>query len=148
VVTTGQAASGGQGRLALAFSHCRNEVLVDSSWCGRGVHDARAGGQHRSWISPCVPRALSVRAARVLDLCVRVFDGQLLAEYDYVLSANEKPGVQAHRSPLAAHDMHRSRDRPLRTSAVGHLSMLVAVTQVSSWVREVLMLLTPPATCL
>jgi transposase len=63
--------------------------------------------QHRSWISPRDPHFV-VKAARVLDLYARVFDGEPLGENDYVLSADEKPGVQA-----------RSRIHPSRPPGPG-----------------------------
>ena len=56
--------------------------------------DALKPWQHRSWIFPRDPD-FAVKAARVLDLYARVFDGEPLGENDYVLSADEKPGVQA-----------------------------------------------------
>jgi transposase len=52
--------------------------------------------QHRSWIFPRDPY-FAVKAARVLDLYERVWDGRTLAADEYVLSADEKPGVQARR---------------------------------------------------
>ena len=56
--------------------------------------DALKPWQHRSWIFPRDPD-FAVKAARVLDLYARVWDGEPLGEDDYVLSADEKPGVQA-----------------------------------------------------
>ena len=53
--------------------------------------DALKPWQHRSWIFPRDPD-FAVKAARVLDLYARVFDGEPLGENDYVLSADEKPG--------------------------------------------------------
>jgi transposase len=52
--------------------------------------------QHRSWIFPRDPH-FAVKAARVLDLYQRVWDGHPLADDEYVISADEKPGVQARR---------------------------------------------------
>ncbi|HEY7008564.1 MAG TPA: IS630 family transposase [Jatrophihabitantaceae bacterium] len=56
--------------------------------------DAIKPWQHRSWIFPR-DQDFAVKAARVLDLYARVFDGEPLGEHDYVISADEKPGVQA-----------------------------------------------------
>ena len=90
--------------------------------------------QHRSWIFPRDPY-FAVKAGRVLDLYQRVWDGQPLAGDEYVISADEKPGVQARRrihpalppgprramraeseyarggtlAYLAAYDVHRAR---------------------------------------
>ena len=50
--------------------------------------------QHRSQIFPRDPH-FAVKAGRVLDLYQREWEGQPLGEDEYVLSADEKPGVQA-----------------------------------------------------
>ena len=70
--------------------------------------DALKPWQHRSWISPRDPHFV-VKAARVLDLYARIWDGEPLGENDYVLSADEKPGVQA-RSRI--HPSHPARSAP------------------------------------
>lgn len=56
--------------------------------------DALKPWQHRSWIFPRDPH-FAAKAARVLDLYARIFNGEPLGDDDYVLSADEKPGVQA-----------------------------------------------------
>jgi transposase len=56
--------------------------------------DAIKPWQHRSWIFPRDPD-FAVKANRVLDLYARSFDGEPLDADEYVLSADEKPGVQA-----------------------------------------------------
>ncbi len=56
--------------------------------------DAIKPWQHRSWIFPRDPH-FAVKAARVLDLYQREWEGEPLGEDEYVLSADEKPGVQA-----------------------------------------------------
>jgi transposase len=58
------------------------------------AEDAIKPWQHRSWIFPRDPD-FAIKAGRVLDLYARIFDGQPLGDDDYVLSADEKPGVQA-----------------------------------------------------
>lgn len=61
------------------------------------AEDALKPWQHRSWIFPRDPY-FAVKAARMLDLYQRIWDGQPLAGDEYVISADEKPGVQArHR---------------------------------------------------
>jgi transposase len=75
--------------------------------------DALKPWQHRSWISPRDPH-FAVKAARVLDLHARVFDGEPLRDNDYVLSADEKPSVQA-----------RSRIHPSRPPGPGRRPMRV-----------------------
>ena len=56
--------------------------------------DAIKPWQHRSWIFPRDPR-FAEKAARVLDLYQREWEGRPLGDDEYVLSADEKPGVQA-----------------------------------------------------
>ena len=50
--------------------------------------------RYRSWIFPRDPR-FALKAGRVLDLYQRTWEGEPLSEDEYVLSADEKPGVQA-----------------------------------------------------
>jgi transposase len=50
--------------------------------------------QHRSWIFPRDPR-FAEKAARALDLYQREWEGRPLGQDEYVLSSDEKPGVQA-----------------------------------------------------
>ena len=71
--------------------------------------------QHRSWISPRDPH-FAVKAARVLDLYARVFDGEPLGANDYVLSADEKPGVQA-RSRMHPSQPPGPGRRPMRVES-------------------------------
>ncbi len=56
--------------------------------------DALKPWQHRSWIFPRYPH-FALKAGRVLDLYQLEWEGQPLAADEYVLSADEKPGVQA-----------------------------------------------------
>ena len=59
--------------------------------------DAIKPWQHRCWIFPRDPD-FEVKAARVLDLYARTWQGQPLDEDDYVISADEKSQLQAlHR---------------------------------------------------
>lgn len=108
--------------------------------------------QHRSWIFPRDPY-FAFKAGRVLDLYERIWDGELLADDEYVLSADEKPGVQARRrihppvppgprrpmrveteyarggtlACLAAYDVHRARvmGRCERTAGIEPFTRLV-----------------------
>jgi hypothetical protein len=53
------------------------------------------------------------KASRVLDLYERIWDGQPLSDGEFMISADEKPGVQARRR------IHRSRPaRPGRPMQV------------------------------
>jgi hypothetical protein len=56
--------------------------------------DAIKPWQYRSWIAPRAPD-FTARAAVVLDLYARAFDGQPLGPGDYVVCADEKTSVQA-----------------------------------------------------
>lgn len=56
--------------------------------------DAIKPWQHRSWIFPRDPD-FAVKAARVLDLYDRTWEGQPLGDDDYVISADEKSQLQA-----------------------------------------------------
>ncbi|MFG2639091.1 IS630 family transposase [Streptomyces sp. NPDC048362] len=56
--------------------------------------DAIRPWQHRSWIFPRDPH-YALKASRVLDLYQREWDGKPLGCEEYVISADEKPGVQA-----------------------------------------------------
>ena len=75
--------------------------------------DAIRPWQHRSWIFPRDPD-FAFKAGRVLDLYSRIYDGVELGEDEYVLSADEKPGVQA-----------RERIHPNRPAWPGQRPMLV-----------------------
>src|SRR5437763_4073912 len=56
--------------------------------------DAIKPWQYRSWIFPRDPY-FAVKAARVLDLYARIWEGEPLGDNDFVISADEKPGIQA-----------------------------------------------------
>ena len=60
------------------------------------VKDAIKPWQHRSWIFPRDP-AFETKAARVLDLYARQWDGEPLGPDEYVISADEKSQLQALR---------------------------------------------------
>ena len=119
--------------------------------------DALKPWQHRSWIFPRDPY-FAVKAARVIDRYARVFDGAPLGDNDYVLSADEKPGLQArsrsHRSRpprpgrrpmrvesdyrrhgtlayLAAYDVHRAQ-------VIGHCAPSTGIEPFSTLVDKVM----------
>ena len=64
--------------------------------------------QHRSWIFPRDPH-FETKAARVLDLYARIWNGAPLGPNDYVISADEKSQLQALR-----------RRHPGRPAGPGH----------------------------
>jgi len=68
---------------------------ISSSTVRRWLHaDAIKPWRYRSWIFPRDPD-FAAKAARVLDLYARVFDGVPLGPDDYVISADEKSQLQA-----------------------------------------------------
>ena len=70
---------------------------ISSSTVRRWLHaDAIKPWRYRSWIFPRDPD-FAAKAARVLDLYSRLWDGQLLGPDDYVISADEKSQLQALR---------------------------------------------------
>jgi transposase len=77
--------------------------------------DALKPWRHRSWIFLRDPH-FAVKAARVLDLYARVFDDEPLGDDDYVLSADEKPGVQARRRIHPSRPPEPGR-RPMRVES-------------------------------
>jgi hypothetical protein len=81
-------------------------VSVSASTVRRWLaEDAIKPWQHRSWIFPRDPD-FAAKAARVLDLYERVWDGVALGADEYVISADEKSQLQAlsrcHPEPVAA----------------------------------------------
>ncbi len=71
---------------------------ISASTVRRWLHqNAIKPWQHRSWIFPLDPE-FDTKAARVLDLYARTWDGSELGPDDYVISADEKSQLQAlHR---------------------------------------------------
>jgi transposase len=68
---------------------------ISSSTVRRWLHaDAIKPWRYRSWIFPRDPD-FAAKAARVLDLYARIFDGVALGPDDYVISADEKSQLQA-----------------------------------------------------
>ena len=119
--------------------------------------DALKPWQHRSWIFPRDPH-FALKASRVLDLYQREWEGHRLGEDEYVLPADEKPGVQArmrihlplppgprramraeseyHRygtlAYLAAYDVHRAKVTGRCEPSTGIKPFTALVDQVMS----------------
>jgi transposase len=73
----------------------RRSIAVSVSTIGRWLaRDALKPWQHRSWISVRDPQ-FAARAAPVLDLYARIWDGRPLGPQDYVICADEKTSIQA-----------------------------------------------------
>lgn len=81
----------------------------------------------RSWIFPRDP-AFAAKAARVLDLYARTWDGQSLGDDDYVLSADEKTSIQARirRHPSLPAAPRRTRRTEFEYARGGALQYLAA----------------------
>lgn len=88
-------------------------AAISSSTVRRWLHaDAIKPWRYRSWIFPRDPD-FAAKAARVLDLYARVWDGVPLGPDDYVISADEKSQLQA---------LHRCH--PGRAGGPGHVAQV------------------------
>lgn len=86
---------------------------ISSSTIRRWLHGAAIKPwRYRSWIFPRDPN-FADKAARVLDLYERVFEGMPLGNNDYVISADEKSQLQA---------LHRCH--PTRPTGPGHVAQV------------------------
>jgi hypothetical protein len=63
--------------------------------------DALQPWRHRSWIFPRDPH-FAEKAGRVLDLYARIWEGSALGPDEFVVSADEKPSIQARRRKHAS----------------------------------------------
>ncbi len=88
--------------------------------------DALQPWRHRSWIFPRDPQ-FSEKAARILDLYSKRWKGRRLRVDEFVISADEKPSLQARRrkhptlSPGPARPM-RVEHEYFRTGALTYLA--------------------------
>jgi len=88
--------------------------------------DALQPWRHRSWIFPRDPQ-FAEKAGRVLDLYARTWDGIALGSDEFVVSADEKPSLQARRrkqrtrAPGPARPM-RVEHEYFRTGALTYLA--------------------------
>jgi hypothetical protein len=73
--------------------------------------DALQPWRHRSWIFPRDPQ-FAEKAGRVLDLYARIWNGIPLEADEFVISADEKPSIQARRRKHAS--LAPAAGRPLR----------------------------------
>lgn len=130
---------------------------ISASTVGRWLRaDAIRPWRFRSWIFPRDPQ-FAVKAARVLDLYHRLWDGQPLGEDEYVISADEKSQLQAlhRRHPdlppapgrdrrqefeyrrrgtlayLAAYDVHAAR-------VIGHCAPTTGIEPFGQLVEQVM----------
>jgi transposase len=88
--------------------------------------DAIKPWQHRTWIFPRDPH-FAAKAEVVLDLYQRLYRGYALGADEYVLSADEKPGVQARRRihaslPAASHRSMRIEHEYIRGGTLAYLA--------------------------
>jgi hypothetical protein len=88
--------------------------------------DALQPWRHRSWIFPRDPQ-FAEKAGRILDLYARTWDGTALGPDEFVISADEKPSLQARRrkhptlAPGPARPM-RVEHEYFRTGALTYLA--------------------------
>lgn len=72
-------------------------ATISDSTVWRWLHeDAIRPWRHRSWIFPRDPE-FPQKAGRILDLYERIWDGKVLKDDEFVLSADEKTSIQARR---------------------------------------------------
>ena len=81
---------------------------------------------YRSWIFPRDPQ-FAEKAARVLDLYHRVWEGQPLGPHDYVISADEKTSIQARERkaqslPPGPSRYHKVEAEYIRHGALAYLA--------------------------
>ncbi|MET9122214.1 helix-turn-helix domain-containing protein [Streptomyces sp. NPDC004528] len=80
------------------------------------VQDALKPWQHQSWIFITDPE-FRYRAARVLDLYTRIWQGRRLGADEYVVSADEKTSIQARCHPTLAPGQARAMRSTTPTAA-------------------------------
>ncbi|MCA1681015.1 MAG: IS630 family transposase [Actinobacteria bacterium] len=98
-------------RLVVERGLCAASAPTIARWLRE---DAIKPWRYRSWIFPTDPRFLE-RATPVLDLYHGRFQGKLLHPGDFVISADEKPSIQARcpiHAPLAPSAGHGQRVEP------------------------------------
>jgi hypothetical protein len=81
----------------IARQVCQSGLVasISGSTIWRWLHqDAIRPWYHRSWIFPRDPD-FATKAARILDLYERIWEGQPLQEDEFVISADEKTSIQA-----------------------------------------------------
>lgn len=74
---------------------------------------------YRSWIFPRDPK-FAEKAAKVLDLYHRVWDGQSLGPDDYVISADEKTSIQARERKAQSLPPRPGRYRKVEAEYIRH----------------------------
>jgi len=95
----------------------------------RWLHeDAIRPWQHRCWIFPRDPQ-FQTKAARILDLYERCWQGQSLREDEFVISTDEKTSIQARirihpTAPTRAHRAKRVEHEYVRGGAWAYLAAL------------------------
>ena len=95
VIARGLAESGAE-RTAVVCAGGGAEAVAATTVRRWLADDAIKPWQHRSWIFPRDPE-FAVKAARVLDLYARHWQGEPLGDDDYVISADEKSQLKALR---------------------------------------------------
>jgi len=111
-------------RLVVERGVCEASAPTIARWLRE---DAIKPWRYRSWIFPTDPDFLA-RATPVLDLYQGRFEGKLLHPGDFVISADEKPSIQARariHEPLAPSPGHGQRVEPTY-KRMGALTYLAA----------------------
>jgi len=82
--------------------------------------DAIRPWKQRPWIFPCDPQ-FEIKAARVLDLYARIYEGKALGKHDFVVPADDKARTCCHET-LPAAGGRIKRVELERGSALQHLA--------------------------
>jgi hypothetical protein len=109
--------------------HCGIVARISDTTVWRWLHeDAIRPWQHRTWIFPRDPD-FPRKAARILDLYAKRWEGKRLRPDEFVLSADEKTGIQARirkhpTSPPRPHCAARVEHEYARGGAWAYLAAL------------------------
>ena len=109
--------------------HCGIVARISDTTVWRWLHeDAIRPWQHRSWIFPRDPE-FALKAARIVDLYARRWQGKRLRWDEFVLSADEKTSIQARvrthpTLPAKPHRPARVEHEYARAGAWAYLAAL------------------------
>ena len=115
--------------IAREAQHCGIVARISDTTVWRWLHeDAIRPWQHRTWIFPRDPQ-FALKAARILDLYAKRWEGKRLRPDEFVLSADEKTSIQARirkhpTSPPRPHCAARVEHEYARGGAWAYLAAL------------------------
>jgi hypothetical protein len=115
--------------IAREAQHCGIVARISDTTVWRWLNeDAIRPWQHRTWIFPRDPQ-FALKAARILDLYAKRWEGKRLRPNEFVLSADEKTSIQARirkhpTSPPRPHCAARVEHEYARGGAWAYLAAL------------------------